>query len=178
MENRRKPMRTRRTRKSSAIVTTIRHSDNILVIMSPEGLFNETQLLFHTLKEWGETLHEGLEVTAPMRAVLELLLLGGPVPVPDMARARGASRQHIQQQVDTLLDRGLVERLDNPAHRRSPNIGLTDAGRALIQNMRSDELNALTHVQAGVSDAATAEAARVLSLWRTSLERDTARRIR
>lgn len=145
--------------------------------MSSEGLFNETRLLFHTLKEWAETLHGGLEVSAPLRAVLELLLPGHPATVPEMARARGVSRQHIQQQVDTLLDRGLVERLDNPAHRRSPNIGLTDAGRALIQNMLADELNALAHVQAGVSDAATAQAARVLSLWRAALKRDTARRI-
>lgn len=146
--------------------------------MSPEGLFNETRLLFHTLKEWAETIDGGLEVTAPMRAVLELLLLGPPATVPEMARARGVSRQHIQQQVDPLLDRALVQRLDNPSHRRSPNIALTDAGRARIQSMRADELNALVHVQAGVSDAAIADAARVLSHWRAALERDTARRIR
>jgi len=42
--------------------------------------------------------------------------------------------------------------------------------------MRADYLNALARVQVGVSDAATAEAARVLSLWRAALERDAARR--
>ncbi len=146
--------------------------------MGPDGLFNETRLLFHTLKEWAETIHGGLEVTGPMRAVLELLLLGPPATVPEMARARGVSRQHIQQQVDTLLDRALVQRLDNPSHRRSPKIALTDAGRARIQSIRADELNALARVQAGVSDAATADAARALSLWRAALKRDTARRIR
>jgi DNA-binding MarR family transcriptional regulator len=146
-------------------------------MMTAERLFNETRLLFHALKEWAESLHAGSDLAVPMRAVLELLLLGPAATVPEMARARGVSRQHIQQQVDRLLDRSLVERADNPAHRRSPKIALTDAGRALIQSMRADELNALADVQAGVSDAAIADAARVLSLWRAALKRDTARRV-
>ncbi len=144
--------------------------------MNPEALFNETRLLFHALKHWAETVHTGLELTLPMRAVLELLLLGGPATVPEMARERGVSRQHIQQQVDALLERGLVGRADNPAHRRSPKITLSDRGAALIKSMRADELNALVRIQVGVSDTATSEAARVLSSWRTALERDARRR--
>ena len=93
-----------------------------------------------------------------------------------MARARGVSRQHIQQQVDALLERGLVERQDNPAHKRSSMLALTDKGRALIQNMRADELNALSRLQVGVSDNAMQEAAQVLSAWRAALQRDTERR--
>lgn len=133
-------------------------------------------MLFHALKEWAETLHSGLDVSVAMRGVLELILLGGPATVPDMARARGVSRQHIQQQVDALLERGLLERKDNPAHKRSSLIALTDKGRALIQNLRADELNALSRLQVGVSDNAVAEAAQVLSSWRAALQRDTERR--
>jgi hypothetical protein len=55
-------------------------------------------------------------------------------------------------------------------------IALTDMGRALIQNMRADELNALSRMQAGVSDNAMSEAAQVLSAWRAALQRDTERR--
>ena len=144
--------------------------------MRPIALFNETRLLFHALREWAETLHSGLDVSVAMRGVLELILLGGAATVPDMARARGVSRQHIQQQVDALLERGLLERKDNPAHKRSSLIALTDKGRALIQNMRADELNALSRLQVGVSDNAVAEAAQVLSSWRAALQRDTERR--
>ena len=133
-------------------------------------------MLFHALKEWAETLHSGLDVSVAMRGVLELILLGGPATVPDMARARGVSRQHIQQQVDALLERGLLERKDNPAHKRSSLIALTDKGHALIQNLRADELNALSRLQVGVSDNAVAEAAQVLSSWRAALQRDTERR--
>jgi DNA-binding MarR family transcriptional regulator len=140
-----------------------------------ELLFNETRLLFHTLKHWAESLHAGQHITISMRGVLELVLLEGPMSVPDMARARGVSRQHIQQQVDALLGKDLVRREDNPAHKRSPLIALTDKGRALIQNMRADELDALSGLQAGVSDAAMQEAAQVLAAWRHALREDAAR---
>ena len=144
--------------------------------MNTEPLFNGTRLLFHTLKLWAETLHAELELNAAMRGVLELILLRGPSTVPEMARARGVSRQHIQQQVDALLERGFLERQENPAHKRSSMIALTDMGRALIQNMRAEELNALSRMQAGVSDNAMSEAAQVLSAWCAALQRDTERR--
>lgn len=143
--------------------------------MVPDSLFNETRLLFHALTRWGEALHEGLGLTIPMRAVLELVLLGGPATVPEMARARGVSRQHIQQQVDPLLERGLLERQDNPAHKRSSMIALTDKGRALIRSMRAKEIDMLAKMQVGVSDNAMLEAAQVLSAWRAALRRDIER---
>jgi DNA-binding MarR family transcriptional regulator len=146
--------------------------------MIPAELFNETRLLFHALKQWSETLHNRLDLTTAMRGVLELLLLDGSATVPDMARARGVSRQHIQQQVDALLVRGFVEREINPAHKRSSIISLSDKGRAQIQNLRADELNALRHIQAGVSDNAMEGAAQVLSAWRVALQRDAERRTR
>jgi DNA-binding MarR family transcriptional regulator len=144
--------------------------------MSLESLFNETRLLFNTLKLWAEGVHPDSEITLSMRAVLELLLLEGAAPVPAMARARNVSRQHIQQQVDALVDKGLVERRGNPAHRRSPLIALSDKGRARIQTMRGEELDALARLQSGVSDDAVSEAAQVLAAWREALVEDAARR--
>ncbi len=145
--------------------------------MAPASLFDETRLLFHALKQWAEALHAELGMTAAMRGVLELIVLRGPATVPGIARARGVTRQHIQQQVDALMERGFVERQDNPAHKRSSIIALTDKGRALIQNMRAEELNALSRMQVGVSDNAMLEAAQVLSAWRTALRRDTSARL-
>jgi DNA-binding MarR family transcriptional regulator len=146
--------------------------------MLPEALFDEVRLLFHLLKEWGESLHEGRGPSAPARAVLELVLRRGPSTVPEIARARGVSRQHIQQQVDLLLERGLLARQANPAHRRSARIALTDKGRALIQDMRATELAALSRLQPGASDHSVREATQALSAWRTALRRDIERRAR
>ena len=157
-------------------MTVLCQLDNILV-MSTTSLLDESRLLFHALKQWSDTLHTELGMTAAMRGALELILLEGAATVPEMARARGVSRQHVQQQVDALLERGLLERQHNPAHRRSSIIALTDKGRALTQNMRSEELAALSRMQAGVSDTATLKASQVLSEWRTAVRRDTASRL-
>ena len=138
-----------------------------------EGLFHETRLLSQTLKQWAEELHAELGMSPAMRGVLELLLLGGAATVPEMARTRRASRQHIQQQVDVLLGLGFVERGPNPAHKRSPMIALTGKGRAVIQDMRAEEDRALSRLRVGVSDSAVNEAAQVLSSWRVALQRDT-----
>jgi DNA-binding MarR family transcriptional regulator len=145
--------------------------------MRVDKLLAETRALFHTLTEWSDALHAELRIGAAMRGVLEVLLLRGPATVPNMARARGVSRQHIQQQVDALLERDLLERRNNPAHRRSSMFALSDNGRALIQNMRAEELKALSRMQVGVSDYSALEAAQVLSAWRTAFRRDLTSRL-
>ena len=141
-----------------------------------EALFDETRLLFHALKEWAEAVHSDVRVTVSVRAVLEILLLRGAASVPEMARARLVSRQHIQQQIDALVDQKLVKREPNPAHKRSRLITLTDSGRALIQNMRAEELGALTRLQTGVSDNAVRNATQVLAAWKDALTTDAQRR--
>lgn len=138
-------------------------------------LFVEARLLVQAMKEWAETLHSDVDLTVGMREVLELLLREGPVSVPDIARGRIVSRQHIQQQVDALLDRKLVARKPNPAHKRSSLIALTDAGRALVQNMRAKELHALSRLQAGTSDSAIRDATHVLDAWKEALRSDSRR---
>lgn len=144
--------------------------------MKPQNLFAETQNLSQVLKRWGDVLHEGLELTAAMRGILDALLFDGAASVPRIARKRGASRQHVQQLVDALLARDLVERRHNPSHRRSSLIALTDKGRALVENMRADERNAIGRIQAGVSDQAIEEAELVLAAWRRALQHDAERR--
>jgi len=139
-------------------------------------LFDEALSLAFAVRQWAETLHAELELTASMRGVLEHILLDGPSTVPNIARPRGVSRQHIQQQINMLLEDGFVELRDNPAHKRSSMVALTDKGRGLIQNMRANELNTLSRIQVGVSDNATREAAQVLSAWSSALQRDTERR--
>lgn len=137
--------------------------------MRHDELFREAQLLSRTLKQWTAELHREVEVSLPLRGVLELILMGGPAAVPRLAQKQSVARQQVQQQVDALLESGLVERRDNPAHKRSALIALTDKGRALIQNMRAEELDALSRLQVGVSDHAMSEAAQVLSAWRAAL---------
>lgn len=92
-------------------------------------------------------------ISVTMRALLEHLHEQGPRTVPAMARALAFPRQVIQRVVDALLARGLVERVPNPAHRRSPIIRLTDGGREMIGRILGREAAQLREVAGPLSDA-------------------------
>lgn len=57
----------------------------------------------------------------------------GEQTVPQLAQFRGVSRQHVQVTVNDLVQRGLVEVLDNPRHKRSKLVRLTTRGRNYVE---------------------------------------------
>jgi DNA-binding MarR family transcriptional regulator len=99
----------------------------------------EVRRLFHRLAADTDRLHADLRITAAERAVLEALADGGRSTVPDLARRKGVTRQHVQALANQLARAGLVEPLPNPAHRRSPLLELTAAGRRAFGAMRARE---------------------------------------
>jgi DNA-binding MarR family transcriptional regulator len=111
-------------------------------MMEMVSLLDEVRLLEHRLVQVVEALH-GTEIPVAGRGVLEHLLRHGPTTVPDLARARFVSRQHIQTRMDLLANQSLVEPIANPAHRRSPQFQLTDGGRRRIKAMHRREADAM-----------------------------------
>ena len=96
--------------------------------------------VFNRLKALGDDLHGDLEVTAAMRAVMETLAADGAMTVPQIARLKGVTRQHIQLLSDALIAAGLAAVKENPAHRRSSLIALTYKGRRTFAKMRAREV--------------------------------------
>lgn len=74
-----------------------------------------------------------------VRAVLAQLLRDGERTVPQIAREQDLSRQFVQRMADEALVAGLIERRENPAHRRSWLLRLTDAGRERIGRVLASE---------------------------------------
>lgn len=74
-----------------------------------------------------------------VRAVLAQLLRDGERTVPQIAREQDLSRQFVQRMADEALAAGLIERHENPAHRRSWLLRLTDAGRERIGQVLASE---------------------------------------
>ena len=109
--------------------------------------------LFHVLGNGVGALHDEADVSTGMRAVLETLTESGPMTVPDMARMRPVTRQHIQSLVNPLLELGYVETVPNPAHKRSPLIRATPAGEQKFRAMRQLETTAFRKLQIDVSAA-------------------------
>lgn len=102
------------------------------------------------------------QVTMGVRALLETLLDTGPAPVPALARTLTMPRQVIQRLVDQALALDLVATAPNPAHRRSPLVALTDAGRATFGRVHAAELRTLATIAAELDPGDVAAAVRVL----------------
>ena len=78
-----------------------------------------------------EQLARPAGITAAWWQVLGAVV-GAPLSVSDIGRAMGISRQAVQRTADLLVDKGLAEYHDNPAHRRAKLVALTESGRATI----------------------------------------------
>jgi DNA-binding MarR family transcriptional regulator len=103
-------------------------------------------------------------LTVPVRAVLELLIARGPLTVPQVARDFGVTRQSVQALVDAGAARGLVELQDNPQHRRSRLVTVTDHGRRSFAEVHQRELENLDAVTADLDPDELALCARVLDV--------------
>ncbi|MDQ0463246.1 DNA-binding MarR family transcriptional regulator [Caulobacter ginsengisoli] len=103
------------------------------------SLIDRIPRLFHLLKALGDKLHADLGVTTSMRGVMVSLARDGERTVPELARERPVSRQHIQTVVDALTAAGLAMSRPNPQHRRSVLIVLTAEGRRLFETMQARE---------------------------------------
>ena len=137
--------------------------------------------LFHLLESGAAALHGESDISVGMRAVLESVIDGGPQTVPQMARARPVTRQHIQGLVNPLIDGSYVEYVDNPAHRRSKLVAATKKGRRAFQALRDVETHALGQLPLDVTpeeiDAATSVLHRLTTAfksreWRSIVERE------
>lgn len=96
-------------------------------------------LLHLRLSALAEDLHQATGLGTGERAILRSLVENGPLTVPALAAMRPVSRQYVQRLVDALLDRGLVSLKPNPAHKRSPHVAVTPAGRTALRAMLKKE---------------------------------------
>ena len=106
------------------------------------------------------------------RSVLRSLGREGPQTVPAMARVRTVSRQHVQTLVDELMRDGLVTRIENPRHRRSKLVALTDSGKAFLRQMEAREADLFDFLGEDIELDDLETATRVVRQLREALESD------
>ena len=134
------------------------------------AVIDATRALFHRLRAAADEVHRVAGVTAGPRGVLQDLYQAGPRTVPDLARSRPVSRQHIQVLVNGLVEKGEVELLANPAHTRSKLVALTDVGMASFETIRDREARVLEKLPVESSADELGEAARVLRHLKAAFE--------
>lgn len=81
-----------------------------------------------------EHVSQPVGLTAAWWQVLGVVL-ADPLPVAEIARSVGVTRQSVQRVADLLVDRGLAEYLPNPAHRRAKLLRPTSKGRAAVRRI-------------------------------------------
>lgn len=91
--------------------------------------------------------------------------------VPRIARRMGLTRQSVQASVNRLLSDGLVHVVDNPDHRRSPLVRLTEQGSAKYAALQRQQIRWSNGLAAGMSVEDLGTAARVLRELSARLER-------
>lgn len=118
----------------------------------------------------------GEEGVSGTRALLINLYELGPRTVPQLAAMRPVSRQYIQKLVDGMAAAGLAEKQPNAAHRRSPLIALTAAGRQRLQEMRRREAAVFAGLTDVLSPAEATQLVAALELIRVRVS-DAAERL-
>ena len=104
---------------------------------------------------------EGL-TSARWQVLGAVVLAGRPLTVPQIARRMGLTRQSVQASVNRLLSEGLVEADENPDHRRSRLIRLTELGRARYAGLERRQARWVNELAAGLKVSELSTAARIL----------------
>jgi DNA-binding MarR family transcriptional regulator len=93
----------------------------------------------------------------------------GAITVPQISRERSTSRQNIQILIDRLEAEGRVELLENPAHKRSALVRLTQKGRVSLREEAGARNDLLSELGSRLSESEVREAISALSKVRGAL---------
>lgn len=86
--------------------------------------------------EWGDAFTAPYGLTSARWQILGAIALGAQKQTaPQIAEHMGVSRQGAQKQLNLLVEDGLIEKLPNPSHQRSPHYLLNQKGRALFDRV-------------------------------------------
>lgn len=117
-----------------------------------------------------EELARPVGLTAAWWQVLGAVL-PGPLPVSGIAREMGMARQSVQRIADLLVERGLAEYQDNPAHARAKLMVVTDAGRDAVRRIAPAQRAAAEALVADLGLDRTTEIVSALHDLSAALER-------
>jgi len=98
-------------------------------LVALQSIFNETSALFLCKRVVLEEIHAQRELTGSRRAILLELDQHGPRTISHMARVPPVTWQYMGTLVHQLEEEGLVEFVDNLAHKRSHLVRLTDRAK-------------------------------------------------
>jgi DNA-binding MarR family transcriptional regulator len=100
-----------------------------------QELLLEILAAFFLLRAVGKRMGAVTAADGGYWGMLRSLKLEGAQTVPQIARSRPVSRQHIQKLANEMIADGVIELIDNPAHQRSKLLRLTAKGETVFQEI-------------------------------------------
>lgn len=119
----------------------------------------------------GDQLTRDLGLTSARWQVLGAID-DGPLPVAQIARNMGLTRQAVQRVANDLAAEGFVAFAPNPDHQRAKLVDLTDKGRAALDEVSRRQTAWANRIAASVDAADLATATAAVRALRTALESD------
>jgi DNA-binding MarR family transcriptional regulator len=95
-----------------------------------------------------------------------------PLPVAQIARNMGLTRQAVQRVANVLADEGLTEFAENPDHRRAKLVRLTSKGSEAVEEVGRRQVEWSNRLAEGLGVVEIEEAIRVMRTLRRRLEAD------
>ena len=134
-------------------------------------LFREVFQLQATLSAIIDQVHERAGLSTSQNKIIRALSQIGPATVPDIAAALGVTRQFVQTVCNDLCARGYIIFLDNPRHKRSRLVELTEPGRIAFQQARQNENRIIEEALPAVHPGKAKEAGELLALIRNAVQK-------
>ena len=132
-----------------------------------------TQLILETFRFNGRLLAAGDRLTKELGLSSALWQVLGaideaPLPVAQIARNMGLTRQSVRRTANVLKDKGFVEFQENPNHQRAKLVVLTKQGRKVLDQVTKIQIDWSNRVSKGLS---AAKLKAVIQTMRTLSER-------
>jgi DNA-binding MarR family transcriptional regulator len=134
------------------------------------AVVDEAIAFFHRVRWVAEQIYGEEGRSTARRGVLRGLVRYGDQTVPQLAKARSVTRQHVQQVVDALKADGLVVLVPNPRHRRSWLVRATARGTELVRRFDDVDARVLNAAGAHLTVADLAVTSRTLRTLRAGFE--------
>jgi DNA-binding MarR family transcriptional regulator len=114
---------------------TLRLGPTLLDLPVPGQLAGMLMTVVDLMRTTFLTVIGPFELSPPQWHALRSLASSGPVPMNALAATMSCDASNVTGLSDRLQARGLVERTSSPVDRRVKTLGLTEAGRRLVEDV-------------------------------------------
>lgn len=114
------------------------------------SLSEAARSLYVQMREKSDLMLSVVKLSDPEKSVLKTITQYGSRSVPQIAKLSGFTRQHILATVNELIKENLVRLKENPFHKTSHLVEITEKGKNKLEKLQKIESKILKEVKLNV----------------------------